>query len=437
MRRIDLRGQNVEEATLNLALPRAELDIAAAIEQVRPIVDAVKTEGMDAIVRFSERFDQVRPPALAVPREVRRDALAQMDPELASALTEAADRARLAHRSQVPPGATVDVCPGGTVTQRWIPVRRVGLYVPGGLTAYPSSVAMNVVPAQVAGVKSIAVASPPQAAHGGWPHPTVLAACELLGVQEVYAIGGAQAIALLAYGLTDDAGHRLTAPVDVITGPGNIWVQAAKRLVLGVVGIDAEAGPTEIAILADASAEPEYVAADLLSQAEHDPLAASVLVTDSPELADSVDAALTRRAAATKHAERARQALTGQQSGIILVDDLPAGIAVINAYAAEHLEIQTVDAPGVAALIHSAGAIFVGPGSPVPLGDYMAGSNHVLPTGGTARFASGLGAMSFLKSVQQIEYTQAALLQAAPQVAQLAQAEDFPAHNASVHSRHP
>ncbi|MDR1426322.1 MAG: histidinol dehydrogenase [Bifidobacteriaceae bacterium] len=435
MRRIDLRGRTIEATALARVLPRAELDISAAATQVRPIVEAVRARGVTAVTEFTERFDGLVPPALGVPRQMLRDALAALAPEVRAALTEAIARTRRVHTAQIPPGGTVRVDDGGTVTQRWIPVRRVGLYVPGGLAVYPSSVVMNAVPAQVAGVSSIAVVSPPRPEAGGWPHPTVLAACELLGVHEVYAVGGAQSIALLAYGALDRATATAIEPVDVITGPGNVWVQAAKRLVMGTVGIDAEAGPTEIAVLADGGANPEYVAADLLSQAEHDPLAASVLVTDSPLLADLVDAALTRRVAATRHGERATTALTGSQSGIILVDDIEAGLAVVNAYGAEHLEIQTAGAAQVAARVDSAGAIFVGPGSPVPLGDYLAGSNHVLPTGGTARFASGLNVTSFLKSVQQIEFTTPALAAATPALDALATAEDLPAHGEAARAR--
>lgn len=309
-------------------------------------------------------------------------------------------------------------------------MRRVGLYVPGGLAVYPSSVVMNVVAAQVAGVEELAVTSPAQRAFGGLPHPTILAACELLGVTEVYAAGGAGAIAMFAHGV-----EGLCAPVDVVTGPGNIYVAAAKRAVMGRVGIDAEAGTTEIAILADDSADPAFVAVDLISQAEHDPAAASVLITDSPALADAVDAELVQRVPRTRHAERIRTALSGPQSGVVLVRDLDQGIDVTNAYAAEHLEIQTRDADAVSRRIVNAGAIFVGPHSPVPLGDYLAGSNHVLPTGGTARFASGLGVQAFVKSVQVVDYDAAALAALAGPLVALAESEDLPAHGESVTAR--
>jgi histidinol dehydrogenase len=324
-----------------------------------------------------------------------------------------------------------------------VPVERVGLYVPGGLSPLPSSVVMNVVPAQEAGVDSLVVASPPQREHAGRVHPAILAACALLGVEEVYAVGGAQAVAMLAYGLrhpTDAEGDAasdgwLCRPVDLVTGPGNVYVTAAKRLVRGVVGIDSEAGTTEIAVLADDTADPEHVAADLISQAEHDPHAASVLVTDSPELARAVEEALAQRVPATKHAERIATALAGPQSGVVLVDDLDAGLRVVDAYAAEHLEVITRDAREVAGRVRHAGAVFVGPWAPVSLGDYCAGSNHVLPTGGCARHSSGLSVQTFLRGIHVVEYDRAALAAVAPHVLALAGAEDLPAHGEAVRAR--
>jgi histidinol dehydrogenase len=291
---------------------------------------------------------------------------------------------------------------------------------------------MNVVPAQVAGVGSIAVTSPPQAAHGGLPHPTILAVCALLGVDEVYAVGGAQAIAMFAHGVPG-----LCEPVDLVTGPGNIYVVAAKRLLRGWIGIDSEAGPTEIAILADAGADPAFVAADLISQAEHDPMAAAVLVTESPELAAAVVAELEPQVAATRHADRIRTALRGQQSAVVLVDDLDQGIDVVNAYAAEHLELQVADAAAVVGRIRNAGAIFVGAFSPVSLGDYSAGSTHVLPTAGCACHSSGLNVRSFGKAVHVIDYSRDALLEVAGVVETFAAAEDLPAHGAAVTVRRP
>ena len=398
------------------------------LSAVEPIVADVRRRGQEAIFDASAQFDGVMSHQLQVPPAELAAALAQLDADVRAALEVSIERVRLVHAAQRRSDVTTQVVPGGTVTERWVPVRRVGLYVPGGLAMYPSSVVMNVVPAQIAGVDGIAVASPPQK-ETGRPDARVLAACALLGVEEVYAVGGAQAIAMFAYG----AG--VCEPVDLITGPGNIYVTAAKRLLRGVVGIDGEAGPTEIAILADNSADPVHVAADLISQAEHDPTAASVLVTDSPELADAVDAELARQVALTKHAGRITAALTGPQSGVVLVDDLTAGLAVVDAYAAEHLEIQTRDASEWAARVRNAGAVFVGAYSPVSLGDYCAGSNHVLPTGGCARHSSGLSVQTFLRGIHVIAYDETALKEVAPHVLTLAEVEDLPAHGQAVTAR--
>ena len=432
LNRIDLRGSRRDPRGL---LPRAQLDVSVAVERIRPTVEAVREHGFAAVREATERFDGVTLDRLRVPEAALAAAARALDPAVRAALDEAIVRARRVHADQRRTDTVTRVVPGGTVTERWVPVRRVGLYVPGGLAVYPSTVVMNVVPAQVAGVESLVVASPPQAADGGLPNPAILAACHLLGVTEVYAVGGAPAIAMLGYGCDGaDEGDRCE-PVDVITGPGNIWVTAAKRLLRGTVGIDAEAGPTEIAILADATADPVHVAADLISQAEHDPLAASVLVTPSIELADAVDVELGKRVPATKHAERVRTALTGEQSGTVLVDDVAQGVRVVDAYAAEHLEIQTADAREVALQVRNAGAIFVGAYAPVSLGDYCAGSNHVLPTGGCARHSSGLSVQSFLRGIHVIDYDEAALRDVAGHVVALANAEDLPAHGEAVTAR--
>ena len=426
IRRIDLRGRDLDVRALRAVLPRAPIDVEAATATVRPICDAVRERGEEAVLELSERFDGVRPSSLRVPADVMAAALDRLDPQVRDALGESIRRARLTHEAQRRTDVTTQVVAGGTVTERWVPVERVGLYVPGGLAVYPSSVVMNVVPAQVAGVGSIAVASPPQREHDGWPHPTILAACALLGVEEVYAAGGAQAVAMLAYG----AGP--CAPVDLVTGPGNVYVAAAKRLLRGRVGIDAEAGPTEIAVLADETADPSHVAADLVSQAEHDVLAAAVLVTPSLELADAVEAELPVQVAATKHVERISAALAGQQSAVVLVDDVEAALRVVDAYAAEHLEVHTRDAAAVASRVRNAGAIFVGTWAPVSLGDYAAGSNHVLPTGGCACHSSGLSVQTFLRGIHVVDYTADALREVAGTVVTLAQAEDLPAHGAAV-----
>lgn len=414
-------------------LPRAALDVDTALDVVRPMIADVAERGYIAAREASLRFDGIDVPDPRVPAEVVQTALAQLDPAVRAALEESIRRARLVHAEQRRTRVDVQVVDGGQVSEKWIPVDRVGLYVPGGLAVYPSSVVMNVVPAQEAGVPSLVVCSPPQKEFGGWPHPTILAACALLGVDEVLAVGGAQAIALLAYG---DSELNIE-PVDLVTGPGNIYVAAAKRLLRGVIGIDAEAGPTEIAILADAGADPAHVAADLISQAEHDPMAASVLVTDSDELAEAVQVEVERQVAATKHIERVSAALSGQQSAIVLVEDLQQGLDVVNAYAAEHLEVITDNAREWAERVRNAGCVFVGPHSPVSLGDYCAGSNHVLPTGCTARHASGLSVQSFLKGVHLVEYSRDALLAVAGHVMTLADAEDLPAHGAAVRVRLP
>jgi histidinol dehydrogenase len=431
LQRIDLRSGL---GTLRGVLPRAAVNVGAAAASVGPLIEDVRRRGAAAVLDASERFDGVRPASLRVPASVLEQSLGAVTGPVRAALTESIARARVGHTAQLPTEKVTQIASGGSVRQRWVPVRRVGLYVPGGLALYPSSVVMNVVPAQVAGVRAIAVTSPPQLDNDGWPDRNVLAACALLGINEVYAAGGAQGIALLALGGVDVDGTVID-PVDVITGPGNVYVTAAKRLLRGTVAIDSEAGPTEIAIIADESADPVHVAADLISQAEHDPLAASVLITTSATLADTVDALLVQRVSLTKHSERVRQALTGKQSGVVLVASLDDAIEVADAYAAEHLEIQTVDAAVVAGRISNAGAVFVGPFSPVSLGDYCAGSNHVLPTGGSARFSAGLSAMTFLRQMQVIDYSRAALSQVAPHVLALSEAEDLPAHGEAVSAR--
>ena len=439
IRRIDLRAQILPPRELSERLPRAALDVEAATTAVAPIVDDVRERGGAALRDLAERFDGVRPERLRVPASALEEAAGSLDSELREAFELSIAHNRAGHRAQMPAGQETRIVPGGVVRQRWIPVRRVGLYVPGGLAAYPSSVIMNAVAAQVAGVEAIALASPPRKDAGGLVHPTVLAVCRMLGIEEVYAVGGAQAVAMFAYGAAGEPGTpdplRLCEPVDVVTGPGNVYVAAAKRAVRGVVGIDAEAGPTEIAIIADADADPDYIAADMVSQAEHDPAAASVLITDSTALADAVEGRMSERAARTKHSERVREALGGPQSGIVIVDTVGAAIDVANAYGPEHLEIHTRHVNRDAKRIRNAGAIFVGPYTPVPLGDYLAGSNHVLPTGGTARFASGLNVHSFLKAVQEIEYTKEAAAGLYEPLRRMSADEDLPAHAEALQAR--
>ncbi|MEW2480243.1 histidinol dehydrogenase [Mycobacterium sp. NPDC049093] len=434
MSRIDLRNRALNAAQLRSALPRGGVDVDAIVPKVRPIVEAVAEHGAKAALDYGHTFDGIRPDTVRVPADRLAAALADLDPDVRAALQVAIDRARMVHADQRRTDTTTTLAPGATVTERWVPVERVGLYVPGGNAVYPSSVVMNVVPAQTAGVDSLVIASPPQAEFDGLPHPTILAAAALLGVEEVWAVGGAQAVALLAYGGIDTDGTEL-APVDMITGPGNIYVTAAKRICRSQVGIDAEAGPTEIAILADDTADPVHVAADLISQAEHDEMAASVLVTDSEALAAATDRELARQLETTVHVERVKAALSGKQSAIVLVDDIDAGVRVVNAYAAEHLEIQTEDAPAVAGRIRSAGAIFVGAWSPVSLGDYCAGSNHVLPTAGCARHSSGLSVQTFLRGIHVVEYDEAALKDVSGHVITLSKAENLPSHGEAVRRR--
>jgi histidinol dehydrogenase len=430
---LDLRGSRRTRAELAALVPRARIDVAVATETAARLIADVRDRGEAALLDQAERLDRVRPSRVRVDPAAITTAVGALEPAVRSALEEAIRRVRLASEAQVPPPAVTDLGEGAQVVQRWQPVGRVGFYVPGGKAVYPSSVVMNVVPAQVAGVRSVVLASPPQAAFGGGVHPTILGAAGLLGVEEVYAMGGAGAIGALAYGV---AGLGLD-PVDLITGPGNVYVAAAKRLVRGDTGIDAEAGPTEIVVIGDGAADARLVAADLVSQAEHDELAAAVLVTDSAELADRVRAELGRQSAATTHGDRVREALAGPQSAIVLVDDLAAAAAFSNAYGPEHLELQTADPGAVLDLIENAGAIFLGPAAPVSLGDYLAGSNHVLPTGGQARFASGLGAMTFLRSQQIVRYDRAGLGAVRDGIRMLSDTEMLPAHGDAVDARFP
>ena len=430
IRTVDLRGRTLSKAQYNLELPRATLNVAEAMVLIQPILDRVKNGTEADLIALAQEFDDVTPVSIRVPQHALDEALSQLAPAIRTALELSISRVKKVHNDQVRTEKTTTVVDGGIVTEKWVPVDRVGLYVPGGRAVYPSSVMMNVIPAQIAKVPSIAVASPPQKEFGGLPHPTILATCALLGITEVYAVGGAQAIALFAYGM-----DGVCEKADLVTGPGNIYVAAAKRALRGVIGIDSEAGPTEIAILADSSAIAADVAADLISQAEHDVIAAAVLVTDSPELVKAVQAELKVRVAATKHADRIKVALSGVQSAITLVDDIAQGLDVVNAYAAEHLEIQTINARTDAAKIRNAGAVFIGRFSPVSLGDYSAGSNHVLPTGGCACHSSGLSVQTFLRGLHFIEYGQKAFTDIVDTVVTLANAEDLPAHGEAMTAR--
>ena len=430
MRLIDLRGQRLSKSGYNNAIPRAALDVAEAMKLVEPILARVKNGDESDLIALAKEFDGVAPQHIKVPREALTRALKELDPHIRAALEISAERIRTVHNDQRRNETITKVVDGGIVTERWVPVDRVGLYVPGGRAVYPSSVMMNVIPAQIAQVASIAIASPPQSEFGGLPHPTILATCELLGVTEVYAVGGAQAIALFAYGM-----ENVCEKCDLVTGPGNIYVAAAKRALRGVIGIDSEAGPTEIAIIADKSALAVDVAADLISQAEHDVIAAAVLITDSQELITQVQKELVMRVALTKHSERITEALTGIQSACVLVDSTEHAIEVANAYAAEHLEIQTKNSDKDSLKIKNAGAVFIGRFSPVSLGDYSAGSNHVLPTGGCACHSSGLSVQTFLRGLHFIQYSEDAFTQILPTVITLANSEDLPAHGEAMSAR--
>ena len=430
IRTVDFRGRALTKSAYQSELPRADLNVGEAMRLIEPILERVKNGSESDLLDLAQEFDGIRPSSIRVPAEALASALAGLDPAVRSALELSISRLRKVHSDQVRSDTETTVVDGGVVTEKWIPVDRVGLYVPGGRAVYPSSVMMNVIPAQIAKVASIAVASPPQKDFAGLPHPTILATCALLGITEVYAIGGAQAIALFAYGM-----EGLAEKCDLVTGPGNIYVAAAKRALRGVIGIDSEAGPTEIAILADKSAIAADVAADLISQAEHDVIAAAILVTDSQELADAVRAELIIRVSATKHSERIREALSGIQSAIAIVDSIEQGIDVVNAYAAEHLEIQTVNARIDAGKIRNAGAVFIGRFSPVSLGDYSAGSNHVLPTGGCACHSSGLSVQTFLRGLHFIEYDKNAFTNILETVVTLANSEDLPAHGEAMTAR--
>ena len=409
-------------------VPRATLDVAGAMRDVQEIIEQVRSGGVPTLLDLGEKFDGVRPPAVRVSSSQISESLNGLDPKVRDALLLSIARIKKVHQEQLRSDKTVTVIPGGTVTERWVPVDRVGLYVPGGRAVYPSSVMMNVIPAQIAGVQSIAVASPPQKEFGGLPHPTILATCALLGIDEVYAVGGAQAVAMFAYGVGCQA-------VDMVTGPGNVYVAAAKRALRGIIGIDSEAGPTEIIILADETANPDFVAADLISQAEHDTIAAAVLVTPSRSLADQVKERLRIRVSQTKHSERIATALSGIQSAIVIVKDVEQGLQVLNGYAGEHVQIHTRDAQEVAKKVRNGGAIFIGSFAPVSLGDYSAGSNHVLPTGGCACHSSGLSVQTFLKGLHFVDYSSQALESVADTVITLANSEDLPAHGEAIAAR--
>jgi histidinol dehydrogenase len=431
MRLVDLRGMELDSALVNASVPRAALDVASALEQIRPLLADIRSRGLDAIVEIAKKFDAADPTPVRVQASELQQALLSLNPELRAAIEESIRRVRAVSLATMPNAVSVALAPGATVHQRWQPVDSVGLYVPGGKAVYPSSVIMNVVPAQTAGVKRLAIATPAQAAFGGRPHPVVLATAALLGISEVYAIGGPAAIAAFAYGVPQIS----LEPVAMVTGPGNIYVAAAKRSLRGLIGIDSEAGTTEILVLADANANARLIAYDLVSQAEHDEAAACVLVTNSEALLGDVEQWVGRIAEQTANAQRVSVALGGVQSALVLVDSQESAISFASHYAAEHLEIHTKDPGADAAQISNAGAIFLGPNSPVSLGDYIAGSNHVLPTGEQAKFGSGLGVHTFLRAQQLIDYSREALSQVAGQAQIFAESEGLPAHAEAIDAR--
>lgn len=429
LRLLDWRNRTLTSELVNQEVPRAALDIEKAISQIQPLLDEVRTQGQQALINSSLKFDGVDPTPIRVPKSEIDVAENAISAELRKSLAEAIDRVFKVSTANKPAETRTQLGSGAIVRQRWQPVDSVGLYVPGGKAVYPSSVVMNVVPAQVAGVKTISIATPPQ--KNGRPHPTVLATAGMLGIDSVYCMGGASAVAAFAYGVKEIA----LAPVSLVTGPGNIFVAAAKRALRGAIGIDAEAGTTEILVLADEFANARLIAYDLVSQAEHDEAAASVLVTNSIELAHAVNNEIVAIASKTLHTERVSTALNGVQSAIVVVSDLSAAAAFANFYATEHLELHTEDNETVLKEISNAGAIFLGANSPVSLGDYLAGSSHVLPTGGQAKFGSGLGVHSFLRAQQIIDYDRAALLAASEPILTLSAAEGLPAHGEAVQAR--
>ena len=430
IRQLDITGKKLTKREYKELIPRANLSVESAMIKIAPILQRVKAGDEAELIKLATEFDGVTPKSIRVSSDELQKALAALDPAIRKSLELAIDQVRKYHRTQLPTDSSVSVIAGGDIDRTWRAVDRVGLYVPGGIASYPSSVIMNVVPAQIAGVTSIALASPPQKENNGLPNSIILATCQLLGVTEVYAIGGAQAIAMFAYGVKD-----LCESADLVTGPGNIYVAAAKRALRGLIGIDSEAGPTEIAILADDSALAIDVAADLISQAEHDEMAAAVLVTDSKDLIAKVVQQLVIQVDKTKHKERVKAALSGNQSAIVLVDSIEQGVDVINAYAPEHLELILKNSKAISAQIRNAGAIFLDRFSPVSLGDYAAGSNHVLPTGGCACHSSGLSVNTFMRNISVIHYDQNAFNQVAADVITLANAEDLPAHGSAIEVR--
>lgn len=399
----------------------AEIDSA-----VQKIITDVRRHGQGAVLAYTERFDGVRPDPMRVPEAVLEDALKQMDADLRGVIERAAANIRRFHERQLRRSWSIEDEDGVVLGQRILPLEIVGLYVPGGTAAYPSSVLMNAVPALVAGVERIVLVSPP--GPDGLPTPSVLATARMLGLVEVYAVGGAQAVAALAFG-TD-----VIPRVDKIVGPGNAYVAAAKKQVFGAVNIDSVAGPSEIVVLADESADPTYVAADLLSQAEHDVRASAVLVTTSEDFAGNVGAEITRLISMLPRREVVECSLRDYGAAVVC-DTMQQATACVNELAPEHLEVMTRDPWASVSDIRHAGAIFVGPYSSEPVGDYYAGPNHVLPTGGTARFASALSVDDFLRHQSIISYTEGRLRQTGADIIRFAESEGLDAHALAIRVR--
>ncbi|MBQ8731936.1 MAG: histidinol dehydrogenase [Oscillospiraceae bacterium] len=422
-----VQANGVDEKEFFRAMRQRSGETAKQVTQaVSEIIDAVRERGDEAVKEFTLRFDKKLPPYTEIPRDVINDALTDADPELTDSLLNAIEQIAAFHNRQKQQGF-IDARPDGVILgQRVRGLSRVGIYVPGGTAAYPSSVLMNAIPAKIAGVGEIIMVTPP--GENGLPNPDILLAAALSGVDRIFLMGGAQAVAALAYGTE-------TVPkVDKIVGPGNIFVATAKRLLYGVVDIDMIAGPSEILIIADDSARPDFVAADLLSQAEHDKLASAVLLTTSESLAKGVEAELERQLALLPRRDIAETSLK-DFGAIVLCDSIDRAVELANEIAPEHLEVLTEAPMELLGRLDNAGSIFLGPWSPEPLGDYYAGPNHVLPTGGTARFFSPLSVDSFVKRSAFINYSQNALMGAAEDVIRIAEKEGLTAHANSVRVR--
>ncbi|MGI8774307.1 MAG: histidinol dehydrogenase [Actinomycetota bacterium] len=413
-------------APLHISRPQATPG-EEPLEVVRSIIDQVRLEGDAALVELTSRYDGVRlePEDLRVDPDVIAKARRLVRPELIDALEVMHERLRTTHEKQRP-ADSLGEAEAGLAGEVFRPLRRAGIYVPGGRAAYPSSVLMAAVPARVAGVETLAVCSPP--GRDGAVPEVVLAACSVAGIDEVYRVGGAQAIAALAFGT------ETVRPVDKIVGPGNIYVTLAKRAVQGSCGIDSEAGPTEICVIADGSIRPEVIAADLIAQAEHGPHGSHVLITWDPELAERVMGALERQVALHERPDDVENALI-EGGTAVLVRDVDQAFEVANAFAPEHLSLMFDGAEEAMSRVRNAGAVFLGLFSPVSAGDYVAGTNHVLPTGGTARWASGLSTRDFMKSIYVSKLDRPALQRLAPSIDALAEAEGLHAHARAVWER--